>query len=373
MHHHGSRRHRTLQQGSRIRQSHSLNRISELHVADFSSDHYNSDDVSNNNSGSLTCTLQQQQQPSSSIVQPVVPIHRQITPQLSTESDSETSGGQQFDMLSRYLESLTVTRNNSNLNNSSSRSRDDSQNSSDGELDQVETICPTSGKVVTRHSASARRHKVNLRVLEQRLNKIQEECNKSEDEEEGEVDEDGDLSDDPSTLPDETESRQEMNDLENNLRNLDQPTVPNDNLTIIEICDNSRSKVGSYYNNQDFFQDAETASTKSCDVLSLSHLRATAAVAAAAARQQHRKPLHRAHSCGSLMSLKERAMLAKNLQPLLWDPFDFLKGSAVPALNADAAGENAGTKDITLGLASAAATPLTILQLQNSSRCCNLC
>ena len=202
MHHHGSRRHRSLQQGSRIRQSHSLNRISELHVADFSSDHYNSDDISNNNSSS--CHHQPSSSSSSNDIAvqsapaPPVPVpHRQITPQLSTESDSETSGGQQFDMLSRYLESLTVTRNNYSNLNCSSRSRDDSQNSSDGELDQLETtttICPNSGNNVVRSSSSSatnRRHKVNLRVLEQRLNKIQEECNKSEDEEEGEVDEDG--------------------------------------------------------------------------------------------------------------------------------------------------------------------------------------
>ena len=402
MHHHGSRRHRAaLHQGSRIRQSHSLNRISELHVADFSSDHYYSDDVSNNNnivnSSSSSVYHQSPLQPPpppppppSSVGHatpplPPIPPHKQITPQLSTESDSESSNGQRFDMLSRYLESLTVIRSHSNLNNSNCRSRDDSQNSSDGELDQVETICPSSGKVVSRPSAATRRHKVNLRVLEQRLNKIQEECNKSEDEEEGEVDEDGELSDDPSTLPDEAESRQEMNEVENNLRNLDCNTITttttqNHTQTIMEICDNDHRKLNNgYCNNQDFFHDTETASTKSCDVLSLNHLRATAAVAVAAAARHHqqheKKPLHRAHSCGSLMSLKEKAMMAKNLQPLLWDPFELLKGAgaAVPALNEDTGATGVGKKDITLGLATAAATPLTILQLQSSSRCCNLC
>ena len=63
-------------------------------------------------------------------------------------------------------------------------------------------------------------------------------------------------------------------------------------------------------------QNDETCSTKSCDVT----LTAMTAAALAAVKQNskqqhqqmnHRKPLLRAHSCGSLMGLKEKALLSR--------------------------------------------------------------
>ena len=103
---------------TRVRQSRSLNRISELHVvADF--------------------------------------------------SESETDLLKTTDLLTRYLDTV----HNSSVNNrSATRSRDDSQTSSDGEFEPQTT-----------QQSQPRRSKVNLRLLEQRLNKIQEESlNKNE-------------------------------------------------------------------------------------------------------------------------------------------------------------------------------------------------
>ena len=104
---------------TRVRQSRSLNRISELHVvADF--------------------------------------------------SESETDLLKTTDLLTRYLDTV----HNSSVNNrSATRSRDDSQTSSDGEFEPQ----------TTQQQSQPRRSKVNLRLLEQRLNKIQEESlNKNE-------------------------------------------------------------------------------------------------------------------------------------------------------------------------------------------------
>ena len=103
---------------TRVRQSRSLNRISELHVvADF--------------------------------------------------SESETDLLKTTDLLTRYLDTVHSSVNN----RSATRSRDDSQTSSDGEFEPQ----------TTQQQSQPRRSKVNLRLLEQRLNKIQEESlNKNE-------------------------------------------------------------------------------------------------------------------------------------------------------------------------------------------------
>lgn len=330
---HLSRRHRS-NATSRIRQSHSLNRISELHVvADFSSDH---DDISNNNS---SCP--------SSVASVVNGVYYPKPPsllqhQLISENDSE---GGRFDMLTRYLESLSANRSNGS---STIRSRDDSQNSSDGEFD---------ADLATRSSSSRARHKVNLRVLEQRLNKIQEECNKSADEEEGEVDEEmGELSDDVATLPDDSlDPRQDMLDALENARNLQESKDDDQenehaivSRTILEIYDPKK------YTRRDSDPD-ETGSTKSCFTTVMSRV-----------SQKPRKPLHRAHSCGSLMGLKERALLSKNL-PVIWDILKAANARGTAASQVSSQGE------FSLNLAAATNPITTMFQIQSTSRCCNLC
>ena len=120
----------------RVRQSHSLNRISELHAEDslLGCDGDDSPRQAAEKSGGRLNGLQRQ---------------------LSSESDSD---GTSCDMLSRYLESLSA-------NNNRTRSRDDSLNSSDGEFE--------AGMSGHEQPRPPRRHKINLISLEQRLNKIQ--------------------------------------------------------------------------------------------------------------------------------------------------------------------------------------------------------
>lgn len=124
----------------RVRQSHSLNRISELHAEDFL----------------LGCDADE----TSGLRQPVdvtngrIGTGNSLQRQLSSESDSD---GTTCDMLSRYLESLSA--------NNRIRSRDDSLNSSDGEFE--------AGMSGHEQPRPPRRHKINLLSLEQRLNKIQ--------------------------------------------------------------------------------------------------------------------------------------------------------------------------------------------------------
>ena len=124
----------------RVRQSHSLNRISELHAEDFllgcDDDETSRQSVESSNGR-------------------VVAGGNGLQRQHSSESDSD---GTTCDMLSRYLESLSA-------NNTRTRSRDDSLNSSDGEFE--------AGMSGHEQPRPPRRHKINLISLEQRLNKIQ--------------------------------------------------------------------------------------------------------------------------------------------------------------------------------------------------------
>ena len=245
-----SRRNRHL---TRVRQSRSLNRISELHVvADF--------------------------------------------------SENE-------DMLTRYLDSV-------NVNRGQTRSRDDSLTSSDGEFDGTQS----------QSQQSQRRTKVNLRLLEQRLNKIQEESlhPKNEDEpEEGTGGTDGDVSDNVSTVADDFSSA---------------PAPLTTKTILIEDKENR----------------SETTSVKSCVVTNK--------------KPQHPR-LNRAHSCGSLFSLKERALLRKKLSSHVTAAFlDILSNTNVTSEVAEV------NKKQENSLALALKTnPLAVFQLQSTSRCCNLC
>lgn len=200
-----------------------------------------------------------------------------------------------------------------------------------------------------------------MRVLERRLNKIQEENNKSADEEEGEVeDEAGELSDDPSTLPEEEddEDRKEKKDLETE----EKDQVPK---TLLQIYDPKRFATDLFKRDD----KDETMSSKSCDIarhhkINSSNVNNSCFVYSA----KTRRPLHRAHSCGSLMSLKERALLSKRLpQALLWDIFN--EGSGGDNDPDDEAAAEAA-KDLALTIVS---NPLAVLRWQGASKCCNLC
>ena len=109
-----------------MRQSYSLNRISEIHEAEEDKEE--------------TCRA------------PGLAQRPQFTPQLSSESEGENN-----EILTRYLlDSLGRP----------GATTEDSLNSSDSEYNTEE---------------DRRRNKVNLRHLEERLNMIQEECNWSDD------------------------------------------------------------------------------------------------------------------------------------------------------------------------------------------------
>ena len=91
--------------------------------------------------------------------------------------------------------------------------------------------------------------------------------------------------------------------------------------------------------------------------------------------------LNRAHSCGSLFSLKERALLRQKLSSHVTAAFWDILSSTSNAV-ANSANENCHMtsaiqevnkktqQDLTLALKT---NPLAVFQLQSTSRCCNLC
>eukprot|EP00093_Oithona_nana_P012127 12127.XXX_335556_330278_1 [CDS] Oithona nana genome sequencing. len=272
-----SRRNRSHLQQARVRQSRSLNRISELHVvADF--------------------------------------------------SENE-------DMLTRYLDSV-------NVNRGATRSRDDSLTSSDGEFEAGQSSQPSSQQ-------SQRRTKVNLRLLEQRLNKIQEESlhnlkNDDEiaaddpDEEAGGTD--GDVSDNVSTVADDFSTPNPL---------LSCPNTTTTKSILIEDKENQTTCL------------SETTSVKSCVVTTSS---------SSNKKPQHPR-LNRAHSCGSLFSLKERALLRKKLSSHVTAAFLDILSNSTNASEVVTEVNKKQQTDLTLALKT---NPLAVFQLQ-SSRCCNLC
>ena len=245
---------------TRVRQSRSLNRISELHVvADF--------------------------------------------------SENE-------DMLTRYLDSV-------NLNRAQTRSRDDSLTSSDGEFEG-------SGQ----QQQSQRRTKVNLRLLEQRLNKIQEESlhNLKNEDEKPEV-----------PTAEETDAGGTDGDVSDNVSTVADDFAPPPLTTKTILIEDKENHTLS-----------ETTSVKSC-------------VVTTSKKPQHPR-LNRAHSCGSLFSLKERALLRKKLSSHVTAAFlDILSNTNVSASEVEV--NKKQQTDLTLALKT---NPLAVFQLQ-SSRCCNLC
>jgi hypothetical protein len=104
----------------------------------------------------------------------------------------------------------------------------------------------------------------------------------------------------------------------------------------------------------------ETTSVKSCDVAPLRN------------NKERKHVLHRAHSCGSLLSLKERALLRRKLSNAHYGVaatfWDLIKTSEESAKT----NKNGLQNELTLAL-TAASNPLTVFNLQGTSRCCNLC
>ena len=118
---------------------------------------------------------------------------------------------------------------------------------------------------------------------------------------------------------------------------------------------------------------SETTSVKSCGVMN-SHV--SSSTSSKTKSQPH---LHRAHSCGSLFSLKERALLRKKLSShvtaAFWDILSHSAATAVASDHVEVAGVVTGKSsvvvnppDLSLALNS---NPLAMFQ--STSRCCNLC
>ena len=119
---------------------------------------------------------------------------------------------------------------------------------------------------------------------------------------------------------------------------------------------------------------SETTSVKSCGVMN-NHVSSSSATS----KTKSQPHLHRAHSCGSLFSLKERALLRKKLSShvtaAFWDILSHSAATAVASTEVEVAGVVTGKSsvvvnppDLSLALNS---NPLAMFQ--STSRCCNLC
>jgi hypothetical protein len=179
----------------------------------------------------------------------------------------------------------------------------------------------------------------------------QEECNKSGSEEDEEGDE-GDISDNVSTTVAET-----GDDLSDFRPNNDLSDFRTNNL-VLEIVQPTMQRLRI---NKRAFDRDETTSVKSCDVAPLRN------------NKERKHVLHRAHSCGSLFSLKERALLRRKLSnahfgyaaTTIWD---LIKTSE----ESSKASKSGLQNELTLAL-TGTSSPLTVFNIQGTSRCCNLC
>jgi hypothetical protein len=161
------------------------------------------------------------------------------------------------------------------------------------------------------------------------------------------------------------------------------------NLPTKTICIEATEAAEDKENNQGLQPQSfsETTSVKSCSVVNNNNNNSSST-------NGKRPRLNRAHSCGSLFSLKERALLRQKLSSHVTAAFwDILQGStnAVTGSSVTSSGhlEHAGhtcnghvghsaievnhkkqQQDLTLALKT---NPLAVFQLQSTSRCCNLC
>ena len=164
--------------GGRVRQSYSLNRISEIHEAEQSEAEEDKEETSRPPGQTETDGGEEGEEGREETSSRG---RRQFTPQLSSESEGENN-----EILTRYLlDSLGRAGHQA--------ATEDSLNSSDSEYNTEE---------------DRRRNKVNLRHLEERLNMIQEECNRSDD-----VESDDERS---ATIDDQSERNDQLEMLETN-------------------------------------------------------------------------------------------------------------------------------------------------------------
>ena len=214
-----------------MRQSYSLNRISELHETDFSGDpveegvEVEPDPGLNTGTSSRDETDSEVARKEETDSERQERSRRQFTPQLSSESEGEPGN----EILTRYLDSLG--QGSTKL----TRSRDDSLNSSDSEYAANED--------------DRRRSKVNLRQLEERLNMIQEECNRLSEESDDELsatiddrsekNDNFDSIDDADTLDSKNNNDDAMSDCEDDTDNRN--TFDSVFSKIDQFLDNSRS------------------------------------------------------------------------------------------------------------------------------------
>jgi len=378
------RHYRLHRNSNRVRQSYSLNRISELHETDFSGDP-GEDGVELEPDPGLNTGTSSRDETDSEVARKEEMdserqerSRRQFTPQLSSESDGEPGN----EILNRYLDSLG--QGSSKL----TRSRDDSLNSSDSEYASNED--------------DRRRSKVNLRQLEERLNMIQEECNRlseeSDDERSATIDDRSekndnfDSIDDADTLDSKNNNDDGMSDCEEETDNRN--TFDSVFSKIDQFLDNSRSNNKSSGRSRSegwTFSDCEdspryrdriieiySCRTKDNQYLQDKPIRterrpnsergSNTRGRPRSAPARSGKPLHRAHSCGSLMSKTNNGQCGG-----FWDLLSD-KSTPITILSTNEMnGTTNKSTELTLTLTSVSA-PLSLLHLQTgTSRCCNLC
>jgi len=367
-----------------VRQSYSLNRISELHETDFSGNvgeegvEVEPDPGPNTGTSSRDETDSEVARKEETDSETQDRSRRQFTPQLSSESEGEPGN----EILTRYLDSLG--QGSSKL----TRSRDDSLNSSDSEY--------------AANDDDRRRSKVNLRQLEERLNMIQEECNRlseeSDDERSATIDdrseknENFDSIDDVDALDSKNNNDDVLSDCEEDTENRN--TFDSVFSKIDQFLDNSRTDKRSSGRSRSegwTFSDCEdspryrdriieiySCRTKDTQFLQdkltrterrpKSERSSTVRGRPRSAPARTGKPLHRAHSCGSLMSRTNNGQCGG-----FWDLLSD-KSTPITILSTNEL-NGAATKstELTLTLTSVSA-PLSLLHLQTgTSRCCNLC
>ena len=253
-------------------------------------------------------------------------------------------------------------------------------NSSDSEYTGSEE-----GGTVDPRDTGRRRSKVNLRQLEERLNMIQEECNRLSEESEESDDERSGTIDERSLRN--LEDLEDMDTLDNDDGDLDdQENIQNNNNNngrLEEYCSDSIGRIEDYSCDpsgriQDFLSsvektncgrsrsegwansDSEDPAGRAGDVilLPLEPVRGPEPVRGRqrAAPNRLDKTLHRAHSCGSLLSRHRKVSGLWNI---------LTEEKSMKAIES--------TTELTLTLSSVAA-PISLLHLQaGTSRCCNLC
>jgi len=221
------RHYRLHRNSNRVRQSYSLNRISELHETDFSGNvgeeavEVEPDPGPNTGTSSRDETDSEVARKEETDSETQDRSRRQFTPQLSSESEGEPGN----EILTRYLDSLG--QGSSKL----TRSRDDSLNSSDSEY--------------AANDDDRRRSKVNLRQLEERLNMIQEECNRLSEESDDER---------SATIDD----RSEKNENFDSIDDVDALDSKNNNDDVLSDCEEdteNRNTFDSVFSKIDQFLD----------------------------------------------------------------------------------------------------------------------